>query len=82
MERKKEKIAGKVKVNEIQQDGWTFQVIFSKKDGKVDFFYSPVFDRYQLIGILEVEIERLKKEMIEEIERLKKEMGKKATKHG
>lgn len=41
---------------------WTVQII--SKDGKVTFIHDKNEDRYQLIGIMEVEIEMLKKELI------------------
>ena len=44
---------------------WTVQI--TSKDGKVNFIYDKNVDRYQLIGLLEVEIEMLKKELIEQM---------------
>jgi len=55
----------KDKTNKNQQDGWTLQI--SLKNGELDLFYSPRFDRYQVIGVLEVETERLKEELLKEM---------------
>jgi len=43
---------------------WTV-VISEKDDGTVSFLYDGKVDRYKLIGLMEVEIDMMRKELIQ-----------------
>ena len=54
--------------NDKVKKGW--QVIIKEaEDGSVNFIYDGSVDRYKLIGLLEVEVEVLKKELKDNVKK-------------
>lgn len=53
-----------LKRNEVQNMAEKWQVIIQNDDKGTKFIYDKNVDKYKLIGLMEVEIDMLKKELI------------------
>lgn len=53
------------KKNKTKKKGWS--VIITEDDGEVKFIFDGDVDMYRLIGLFEVEIELMKKKLLEKV---------------